>query len=224
MAVPEGQAVSAWHAAARYVELGVAAGLCALVASCGGEPPTRPGTDAPYRLSGPACLQALAARQVAATRWTARTRGNCAVDTPVTASTARGTRFTPPLETSCAMLVAWADFDAALQQAAIDHLGSGVAAVRHFGSHGCRRMTGNAGRLSLHAHARALDVAGFELADGSTVSVASGWRGTRAERRFLRAVAAAACRHFSVTLTPASDRAHADHLHVDIGPWRLCGL
>jgi hypothetical protein len=122
------------------------------------------------------------------------------------------------------MLVAWSDFEAEVNRAALAHLGSRVVTIRHYGSYACRRMTGNAGRLSLHARARALDVSGFELADGRSVTVLDGWRGARAEQRFLRSVAAAACRHFSVTLTPASDRLHRDHLHVDIGPWRKCGL
>lgn len=122
------------------------------------------------------------------------------------------------------MLVAWSDFERAVQAAAEDQLGQRVTGIRHYGSYACRRMTGNAGRPSLHAQARAIDVAAFRLADGSEVTVAKGWSGPRAQRRFLRAVAQAACRHFSVTLTPASDAAHRDHLHLDIGPWRRCGL
>lgn len=224
MVVMEGQAANASGVAARCAGRLILAAFAVLLVACGGAPPTRPGAVAPYQLAGPACLRALAAREVAATPWTAPGRGQCAVATPVRAAAGRSTRFAPPLETSCAMLVAWSDFEGAVQRAARTHLGAGVAAVRHFGSHACRRMTGNAGRTSLHAQARAIDVSGFTLSDGRTVMVASGWRGSRAERRFLRAVAAAACRHFSVTLTPASDRAHRDHLHLDIGPWRLCGL
>jgi hypothetical protein len=225
MVVPGGQAAIARRVAARCAGLVVLAASSALLGGCGGEPPTRPAWDAPYQLSGPTCLRALAGRQVAAVAWQAPggRGGRCSVDTPVRAAAGRSTGFAPPLETSCAMLVAWSDFEGALQRAARTHLGAGVAAVRHFGSHACRRMTGNAGRTSLHARARAIDVSGFTLTDGRAVTVASGWRGSRAERRFLRAVAEAACRHFSVTLTPASDRAHRDHLHVDIGPWRLCG-
>ena len=131
--------------------------------------------------------------------------------------------FEPALRTSCAMLVAWTGFEAAVERAARDYLRSPVVAIRHFGSFACRRMTGNSVRLSLHSQARAFDLAGFRLADGRIVTVERGWRGTRDERRFLRAVAAAACRYFSVTLTPDTDRLHYNHLHVDIGPWRQCG-
>ena len=191
---------------------------------CGGDRPAQPASFAVYRQSGPACLRTLGAREIDIQPWRVGSSRSCSVDTPVRTSAARLAGFTPPLETSCAMLVAWSDFEPAMQQAALAHLGRRVRSVRHFGSFACRRMTGNAGRASLHAQARALDISGFILDDGQIVSVKQGWRGSVAERRFLRAVANAACRHFSVTLTPESDRQHHDHLHVDIGPWSVCGL
>ncbi|MEK0082596.1 extensin family protein [Benzoatithermus flavus] len=178
----------------------------------------------PYRLSGAACLAVLRERGIAVGRWQHIPDRSCRVDTPVRAGSGRLASFVPPLETSCAMLVAWSDFEAEVNRAARTHLRSPVVAVQHYGSYACRSMTGNAGRASLHARARALDISGFRLADGRIVTVHEGWRGTRAEQRFLRAVASAACRRFSVTLTPESDRRHQDHLHVDIGPWRQCGL
>jgi hypothetical protein len=85
-------------------------------------------------------------------------------------------------------------------------------------------MTGNPRRTSLHASARAIDIAGFRLADGSDVRVGRDWFAADGRGRFLRAAARAACGHFSVVLTPDHDRDHRDHLHFDIGPWRLCGL
>jgi hypothetical protein len=202
---------------------GVLAALLFGLAGCGGETarPARP-SAAPDALSGPACRQILAKRGIVAQAWQGGS-ASCPVDTPVRAAAGPTMRFNPALETSCAMLAAWSGFEAAVDRAARDHLRSRVVAIRHFGSFACRRMTGNAGRRSLHAQARALDIAGFALADGRIVSVQDGWRGPRDQQRFLRAVAASACRYFSVTLTPDSDRFHRDHLHVDIGPWRRCG-
>jgi hypothetical protein len=200
------------------------AGLVPALASCGDGDRAGPIAGQPYRLSGPACVRMLNDRGIAVQSWRPASGSGCAVDTPVRASAGTLAGFSPPLETSCAMLVAWSDFEAEVDAAARRFLGSRLLAVRHFGSFGCRRMTGNAGRLSLHAKARALDISGFQLADGRVVTVLDGWRGPRDQRRFLRAVADAACRHFSVTLTPESDRLHQNHLHVDIGPWRRCGL
>jgi hypothetical protein len=54
------------------------------------------------------------------------------------------------------------------------------------------------------------------------VTVAQGWDGPRDERRFLRDVRDAACRRLGAVLDPDSDRQHRDHLHLDLGPWRLC--
>jgi len=90
------------------------------------------------------------------------------------------------------------------------------------GSHACRRMTGNAGRASLHARALALDLVGFEFPDGSRVTVFEDWSDRGPRGRFLRAVAKAACRHFAMVLTPRSDRFHLDHLHLDLGPFVRC--
>jgi hypothetical protein len=195
-----------------------------LLAACGGGQP-RPSHApvAPYQLSGPVCLRALAAQGITVRPWVGGTT-TCPVDTPVLATSGILARFSSPLRTSCAMLLAWSEFELDIDRAARTIMHSRVVAVRHFGSFACRRMTGNGARQSLHAQARALDVAGFQLADGRVVSVESGWDGSRDEQRFLRAVAKAACKHFSVTLTPDSDSDHLNHLHVDIGTWRLCGL
>jgi hypothetical protein len=190
------------------------------VAGCGrNKPPPRAGAGA---LTGPTCVRVLAERGIAVQPWQGGTRA-CPIDTPVRAAEGRIIAFAPPLETSCAMLAAWSGFEGEVDRVARATLGSPVVSIRHYGSFACRAMTGNAGRRSLHAQARALDIAAFQLADGRVVSVLKGWRGPADQRRFLRAVAVAACRQFSVVLTPDSDRFHQDHLHLDIGPWRKCG-
>jgi hypothetical protein len=201
--------------------------LAALAASCGREQRARRQVP-PYQLGGAACLSALAARGVRTEPWHEASRSRagaaCRIDTPVRVAAGRTMVFRPTLETSCAMLLAWADLEPDLQRAARDHLGTSLRAVRHYGSYSCRGVNGNSGRPSLHATARALDIAGFDFADGRTVTVANGWDdGSRAERRFLRAARDAACRRLAMVLHPDSDRRHRDHIHVDLGPWRGCG-
>ena len=71
-------------------------------------------------------------------------------------------------------------------------------------------------RLSEHGHANALDVSGFQLADGRTIDLKSGWNGERQEREFLRSVHTGACRHFTTVLGPGSDAYHSDHFHLDL--------
>lgn len=195
--------------------------LLLVTAACGGER-GQPPREEPYRLTGRSCLRALATRHLPSEPWAAPGSRACRVDTPRVAAGTERLSFTPPLETSCALLVAWADYERQLDAAARRILGSGIARVSHYGSHACRAMSGNAGRYSLHARARAIDIAGFTLRDGRRVDVRRDYRAWGAPGRFLRAAAAAACRTFSVVLTPRTDRAHADHLHLDIGPWRQC--
>lgn len=199
----------------------LAALLLLLLSACGGgERASR--APAPYQIGGKSCMRALVSRGIVVEPWSAPRRGACRVDTPVRAVAGLTSHFARPVQTSCAMLVAWTDLEPDMQKAALRHLGSRVRSVRHYGSHSCRAMTGNAGRPSLHAAARAIDVSGFELADGRVVTVEGGWDGPRRERRFLRAVRDAACRRYGVVLGPEHDRRHRDHLHLDIGGWRMC--
>lgn len=191
----------------------------ACLGGCGGHRGVR--VAEPYRLSGAACLRSLDANGISRAPWAVNPPRSCAIATPLITPRSRTVRFDPPLRTSCGLLAAWADFEPRLQAAARRYLGSPVAVVRHYGSYACRNVAGSS-RPSQHARARAIDLAGFVTADGRTVSVRDDYDGWGAKGRFLRAAAAAACRNFSAVLTPNTDRAHGDHLHLDLGPWRLC--
>ena len=196
--------------------------LAGCLVACGGRARAER-RDPPYQLSANSCLQALALRGVAVEPWTPpSSSGSCRVGTPVRARAGITAPFATPLETSCAMLLAWTDIEPAVQEAARTYMGSTVASVRHFGSFGCRSVKGNASRVSLHASARALDIAGFRLANGRVVTVKEDWNGSSSERRFLRAVRDAACKRASLVLSPDADKNHQDHIHLDLGPWRLC--
>lgn len=110
-----------------------------------------------------------------------------------------------------------------VRPAAREHLGAELAAVEHYGSYACRRVGGGeGGRPSEHATANALDVAGFRMADGRRVTVASDWADDGPEGRFLKAVRDGACGTFETVLGPEYNAAHRDHLHLDRGPYRVC--
>lgn len=103
------------------------------------------------------------------------------------------------------------------------HLDARVARVETFGTYACRtRNNQSGGRLSEHATANAIDISGFTLSDGRTVTVEQGWRGTPADRAFLQAVHKQSCSLFSVVLGPDADAYHYNHIHLDMGRWRLC--
>jgi len=115
-----------------------------------------------------------------------------------------------------------------VQPAARRHFGRAVSGVQHFGSYSCRRMYGRGtGSWSQHATANAIDVAGFTLADGTSISILRDWNGGGAKAAFLRDVRDGACRLFSTVLSPDYNAAHANHLHLDQAPrgalgWRAC--
>src|SRR5688500_7078989 len=83
------------------------------------------------------------------------------------------------LGTSCPVAAALALWEwHVVQPAALEHLGTKVAAIDHFGSYSCRRLYGRAsGGWSEHASANAVDVAGFRLEDGRRISIAADWEG-----------------------------------------------
>ena len=102
--------------------------------------------------------------------------------------------------------------------------GAELAKVHHMGTYSCRRQRGNgSGRWSEHAFANAWDVAAFELEDGRLIRVLSDWNGDDGDKvAFLRDVRDSACRVFNVTLSPDYNAAHADHFHLDMGPYSSC--
>ena len=111
-----------------------------------------------------------------------------------------------------------------INTAAQNHLGSDLKKVHHVGTYSCRRQNGNnSGQWSEHAYANAWDITGFELADGRVISVLKDRNGKDKKRRkFLRETRNKACKIFRVTLSPDYNKAHRDHLHVDMGPTTAC--
>ncbi|WP_256053245.1 extensin family protein, partial [Bacillus velezensis] len=105
---------------------------------------------------------------------------------------------------SCPLAVAFALFERhSLQPAAQAVFGQAVTRVDHLGSFACRNMYNRVeGRLSQHASANALDIAGFRLADGRSISVLKDWSGEGDSARFLRQVRDGACDDFNVVLSP----------------------
>ena len=129
-----------------------------------------------------------------------------------------------PFTLSCPAAVSLALWERhALQPAAVSLLGSRVRRIEHYGSFACRNVYGrDSGRRSQHATADALDVAGFVLEDGRRITVASHWRGDGERSAFLRNIHGQACGFFDSVFGPEYNAAHADHLHLDRGPVRLC--
>jgi hypothetical protein len=118
-------------------------------------------------------------------------------------------------------LALWAR--SSLQSAASEWLGSRVVRIESMGSYSCRQVKGVAStKLSEHASANAIDVSGFQLADGRHITVEGGWNGDKSEQAFLRAIRSAACQQFQTVLSPDYNAAHYNHLHFDLGRGPYC--
>ncbi len=111
-----------------------------------------------------------------------------------------------------------------VQPAAKRRFGTVVRQIEHVGTYACRRVYGRRiGPVSQHASANAIDVTGFRLADGRTISVARDWSGSdAAARAFLRDVRDGGCRLFASVLGPDYNAEHRDHFHLDMGLYRVC--
>jgi hypothetical protein len=81
----------------------------------------------------------------------------------------------------------------------------------------CRnRNSAETGKISEHAHGNAIDIAGLRFGtENLAVMIAKQDDGT-AEAAFQRALNAMACLYFTTVLSPGSDAAHQDHLHLDV--------
>jgi hypothetical protein len=103
--------------------------------------------------------------------------------------------LSPPAMINCAMVVglhAWVE--KTLQPAAQETFGSPITRLRNASGYACRTRVGSqthADRLSEHALANAIDIAGFVTADGRAIDVARFWGPTARDQREAERLAAA---------------------------------
>jgi len=210
-----------------------------LVGACSA--PLRPVAVAPPPILDPdaACLKDLGDSHVLFERQPPTAEGVCKVVNPVKIRGDAQLSWNQPGMVSCAMARTIERFETQVVQPAAQKLfGQKVVRLIHMGTYNCRTMRtetsvaaaadgqggSKGGRLSEHARGQAIDVGAFELADGTVISVKKDWRGAGKRSEFLQEVARTSCEYFNVVLSPNHNRLHQDHLHLDIGPHRLCGV
>ncbi|GGE19006.1 hypothetical protein GCM10011390_42700 [Aureimonas endophytica] len=88
-------------------------------------------------------------------------------------------------------------------------------ALYNASSYRCSRIAGTR-TVSEHASGNAIDVAGFQLADGTNFDVRKKGVFDVSEKSFQQRVRTSACRYFGTVLGPGYNRDHADHLHLDL--------
>jgi hypothetical protein len=194
-----------------------------LLSACGGGGQSFVAKDEPWRETEErACLASGVVREspFIKTRLSLGGPSVCGAEQPFELAAADGGRVAlrPAALLRCPMIPQvnrWVS--TAIEPAAQRIYGVPLAELKIAGSYACRPINHAFGAtLSEHGHANALDVSGFVLADGRSISVKKGWRGDYRDQAFLRAVQAGACENFTTVLSPDYDSNHHDHLHVDL--------
>lgn len=95
-----------------------------------------------------------------------------------------------------------------------------VVSLRVAAHYACRTRNNRPGaKISEHGRGKAIDISGFTLESGETITVYRGWQ-DRKTRRKLRKIWRAACGPFGTVLGPEADRYHLDHFHLDVARHR----
>jgi hypothetical protein len=138
---------------------------------------------------------------------TSRTKG-CGIKAPVLVSSVNGVRLSPAATLNCDAAEALSTWiDDGLQPAFQNQ----VTQLDIAASYVCRtRNNKPGGRISEHATGNAIDISGFVLSSGKTMTVANNYG------RQIRAAQKAACGTFRTTLGPGSDGYHESHIHLDV--------
>ena len=128
-----------------------------------------------------------------------------------------------PVEIQCAVAVRMAMWERYSLQPAAKRMGTSVATIDQIGS--SREIQTDddpTGRMSTHATASAIDVAGFRFANGETARLIRDWDAADEKAAFLRKAKLGACEWFRLTLSPDYNALHADHFHLQSKGWGEC--
>lgn len=110
-------------------------------------------------------------------------KGDCGLPAPVRLKSIGSDPkivFDPPVDVNCRMVAAMGKWvKSTLQPKARDRLQSSVVRIVRASGYSCRNIYNRPNaRLSQHALANAIDIGGFVLANGRTISVLKGWGAT----------------------------------------------
>lgn len=139
----------------------------------------------------------------------------CGLEDGAKITSVAGVKLSVPAEIDCTTakaLKTWVE-DTAIP--AVGKRGGGLEMLQIAGSYACRPRNNQKGnKISEHGRGRAIDIGGYVLANGTSVSVLKGW-GSDASGKVLASMRKEACGPFNTVLGPGSDSHHRDHLHFD---------
>jgi len=125
--------------------------------------------------------------------------------------------ISPNAVVTCSLATSLLAWEKEVQNTAHEVLGVRISEIKHVGTYSCREIRTMPKILSEHAYANAIDIVSFRSEDGTRYAVKRDWQRDHKVSAFLKGIAVKACQSFSLTLTPNSNRAHADHFHLDNG-------
>jgi hypothetical protein len=202
-----------------------------LLWGCGTTGPSFQVRDDPWRSPEErACLASGVVRQTAFVRERSALGGPsvCGAESPFEMSAADNGRveLKPAASLRCPMIPQidrWVR--EVVEPAARYHFRQELVGVTVLASYSCRPMNSVEGAMiSEHAYANAVDIGGFTLADGRSISVQRGWDGSRSEQAFLRVVHDGSCAYFTTVLGPDYNSLHSNHFHLDLAHHGRDGL
>jgi hypothetical protein len=146
--------------------------------------------------------------------------GACGIDNAVLVRSVDGVRLSTAGTMDCATAEALQDWVHTVAKPELASSGGGLTGLQIMGTYACRnRNNAASGRLSEHAHGKAVDIGGFTLADGGTITVLNGW-GTNSYGTLLRHLHDGACGIFGTILGPEANAYHRNHFHFDTASYR----
>lgn len=102
-----------------------------------------------------------------------------------------------------------------------------LTAINHASAYVCRKRNGaENGKISEHARGNAIDLASLEFEKGTVPMAIVTQTDSDLAAAFQRSLNATACLYFATVLSPGSDEAHQNHMHLDViersGGFRYC--
>lgn len=144
----------------------------------------------------------------------------CGVADPVRVTSVSGISLSQQAIMDCDTARTLADWVSSSAIPTLRSRGGGLDALKVASHYSCRTRNSQPGaKISEHGKGHAIDIAGFTLADGTTITVEEGWS-SRRDRRVLERLHASACGPFGTVLGPNSDKFHKDHFHFDTARYR----
>ncbi len=141
----------------------------------------------------------------------------CGIENPVRITAIDGVTLSTPATVDC-------DTARALRKWVTNKVkpafGRNEVTKLHVAAHyACRGRNNKSGaRISEHGRGKAIDIAGFTLANGTDLNVQQDYKSKRGKA--IRRAHKGACGIFGTTLGPGSDGYHEDHLHFDTAKYR----